>query len=254
MSLPKKQLGRVPLERAFSKLGLGSRTQARGWIMEGRVRVDGKKITDPLMPVIPEKIRLELDGQTLGKKARRVILLNKPRGIVTTRSDEKGRPTVFSLLKQTDTYLHPVGRLDMATTGLLLMTNDTRLSDWLTDPKNKIIRIYIVTVEGKFAEENVTLLQEGITDSGELLKAEQITVRKTSNKESHLTVELAEGKNREIRRMFACIGHEVTALKRVAFGGLVLGDVAAGHYREVSIKELRTAFAAMPTAVLSREW
>jgi len=241
-----KRLGVVPLERAFSKLGLASRTQARQWITEGRVRVDGKIVRDPLVAVTPEKIRLELDGKTFQKSTWRLVMLNKPRGVVTTRSDEQGRPTVFSLLKTSDAYLHPVGRLDMATTGLLLFTNDTRLSDWLTDPKNKIIRVYLVTVEGKLAPEHVTLLEKGIQDEGELLKADKIMVRKTSQRESHLTVELAEGKNREIRRMFKAVGHEVTALKRVAFGGLQLVVLPAGSSREVSLNELSAAFPGMP--------
>jgi 23S rRNA pseudouridine2605 synthase len=241
-----KQLGRVPLERVFSKLGLASRTQARQWITAGRVRVDGKKIVDPLLLVVPEKIRLELDGQALKKNVWRLVMLHKPRGLVTTRSDEKGRPTVFSLLKEADGYLHPVGRLDLATSGLLLLTNDTRLSDWLTDPANAIIRVYLVTVEGKLAPEHVTLLQKGIEDQGERLKAEKVIIRKASHRETHLTVELSEGKNREIRRMFKAIGHEVTALKRVAFGGLQLGTLPTGSSREVPYKEMSTAFPQYP--------
>jgi len=242
----KQKLGKVPLERAFSKLGLGSRTQGRQWIIEGRVTVDGKKAVDPLVLVTPEKIRLALDGQPLGKKAWRLVMLNKPRGLVTTRSDEQGRLTVFSLLKNADTYLHPVGRLDMATTGLLLLTNDTRLSDWLTDPKNKIIRVYLVTVEVKLLPEHVTLLEKGIEDKGELLKPDKLVVRKTSNRESHVTVELTEGKNREVRRMFQALGHDVTALKRVAFGGLELGALLPGACRDVSYQELTRAFPGMP--------
>jgi 23S rRNA pseudouridine2605 synthase len=241
-----KPLGRVPLERAFSKLGLASRTQARQWITAGRIRVDGKKIVDPLLLVVPEKIRLELDGQPLKKNAWRLVMLHKPRGLVTTRSDEKGRPTVFSLLKASDGYLHPVGRLDMATSGLLLLTNDTRLSDWLTDPANAIIRVYLVTVEGKLTPEHVTLLEKGIEDRTELLKAQKVIIRKASNRETHLTVELNEGKNREIRRIFEAIGHDVTALKRVAFGGLQLGTLAAGSVREISYEELSGAFSKLP--------
>ncbi len=248
---PLKRLGRVPLERAFSKLGLASRAQARQWIAEGRVRVDGKMIIDPLAMVTPEKIRIELDGQRLGKTVWRVVMLNKPRGIVTTRRDEQGRPTVFSLLKTTDAYLHPVGRLDMATSGLLLLTNDTRLSDWLTDPINKIIRIYVVSVEGKVTPENLVQLQQGIKDEGELLKPEKVLLRKSSHRESHLTVELTEGKNREIRRMFKAIGHEVTVLKRVAFGPLQLGDLSVGSGREISYKELAAAFPKLPKSALT---
>ncbi len=241
-----EQLGRVPLERAFSKLGLASRSQARQWITEGRVQVDGKMIRDPLALVVPERIRLEVDKKLLGKKSWRTLMLHKPKGVVTTRSDEKGRPTVFSLLDQKDVYLHPVGRLDMATTGLLLLTNDTRLSDWLTDPQNKIIRVYLVTVEGEFTNREVEVLLKGVKDDGELLKPEKVSLRKSSGKESHLTVELTEGKNREIRRMFDALGHEVTALKRVAFGGLELEGLPSGQCREMTRGELALVFPKAP--------
>lgn len=242
-----KPLGRVPLERAFSKLGLASRTQARQWIMEGRVRVDQKTVRDPLVLVVPERVRLEVDGKAFEKRTWRTLMVNKPKGVVTTRSDEKGRPTVFSLLKDEDAYLHPVGRLDMATTGLLLLTNDTQLSDWLTDPKNKIIRVYLVTVEGLLSEQKIEALRKGIKDKDELLKPQKVILRKASGRESHLTVELAEGKNREIRRMFEALGHEVTALKRVAFGGLELKGLALGQCREISQKELAAVFPTAPT-------
>lgn len=241
-----KQLGRVPLERAFSKLGLASRSQARQWILEGRVRVDKKVIRDPLVLVTPERVRLEVDGKTFGKKTWRTLLMNKPKGVVTTRSDEKGRPTVFSLLKEEDAYLHPVGRLDMATTGLLLLTNDTQLSDWLTDPRNNIIRVYLVTVDGLCTDREVEILSKGIKDGDEFLKPQKVTLRKSSSKESHLTVELTEGKNREIRRMFGALRFEVASLKRVAFGGLELKGLPSGEYREVSREELALIFPAVP--------
>ena len=245
------KLGRVPLERAFSKLGLASRSQARQWITQGRIKVNGRTVTDPLTLVVPERIQLNLDGRKLIRNAWRLIMLNKPRGVVTTRSDEKGRSTVFSLIKDSDGYLHAIGRLDMATSGLLLLTNDTKLSDWLTDPQNKIIRVYLVTVEGKLKQEHVTLLQKGVEENGEILKAELVMIRKLSNRESHVTVELTEGKNREIRRMFEAIGHEVTALKRVAFGGLQLGHLSTGSSREISSQELRAAFPQMSKQILS---
>ena len=242
-------MGTVPLERAFSKLGLASRSQAKKWIIEGRVRVDGVVIKDPLFQVVPEHVKLSLDEENVKSSAWRTVMLYKPKGVVTTRSDEKGRPTVFSLIGEAGTYLHPVGRLDMATTGLLLLTNDTRLSSWLTDPKNRVVRVYIVTVKGSLTAQAVQKICEGVSDKGELLKADKVFVRKSSSRESHLTVELTEGKNREIRRMFEQIGHEVIALKRVAFGGLQLGKMTVGEYRSVSQKEVIAAFEAVPLKV-----
>jgi pseudouridine synthase len=244
-----KQLGKVPLERAFSKLGLASRSQAKKWITEGNVRLNGKVITDPLYPVVPERAKISLNNVVLKSSTWRTVMLYKPKGVVTTRSDEQGRPTVFSLLAKDDGYLHPVGRLDMATTGLLLLTNDTRFSSWLTDPKNKIVRVYLVTVEGCVTDMETRKIMEGVQDKGELLKAEKVSLRKTSARESHLTVELTEGKNREIRRIFEKIGHEVITLKRVAFGGLQLGKMAPGQSRDVSPIELFSAFGPVTLKV-----
>jgi 23S rRNA pseudouridine2605 synthase len=127
----------------------------------------------------------------------------------------------------------------MATTGLLLLTNDTELSAYLTDPANAITRTYAVSVEGKVTDEEVQQLIRGVRDRGELLKPLTLTLRKSSNKESHLIVKLTEGKNREIRRMFGSIGHEVTRLKRISFGPLTLGEMQPGQFRYLTPEEIR---------------
>jgi pseudouridine synthase len=126
----------------------------------------------------------------------------------------------------------------MASTGLLLLTNDTRLSDHLTDPANAIPRVYVVTVEGRLTDDEMKRAEQGVLDEGERLKPSAITLRKASNKESHLLVELVEGKNREIRRLFKSLGHRVRKIKRIAFGPLKLGDLEPGTYRPVSPEEL----------------
>jgi 23S rRNA pseudouridine2605 synthase len=226
--------GQVPLERALSKLGLASRTEARGLIRDGRVAVDGRAVTDPLFEVVPERARIEIDGRRAERPRPMTILLHKPRGVVTTRSDPEGRPTVYGCLEGLDAHVVPVGRLDAATSGLLLLTNDTRFADWVTDPKNEVPRVYLVTVRGELSDEQAR--------EGERLVAGSVTVRKRSKRETHLVVELTEGKNREIRRMLAAVGHEVTKLKRVAFGGLELGELPAGEWREVTTEELQGAF------------
>ena len=230
--------GHVLLERAISKLGIASRSQAREWILAGKVRVHGLVQTNPGYPVIPEKAKIEIDERPVSKAAPRTVMLYKPRGVVTTRSDEKNRPTVFSLIHEQDLHWIAVGRLDMATSGLLLLTNDTRLAAWLTDPLNAIRRTYLVTVRGRVSEAALDKLRAGLDDRGEALQADEIVLRKTSSKESHLTVYLREGKNREIRRMFAAIGHEVIRLKRVAYGKLTLDKLQPGEYRELSSEEL----------------
>jgi 23S rRNA pseudouridine2605 synthase len=238
--------GEVSLERALSKLGLASRTEARALIRDRRVRVDGRPATDPLAPVVPERVRIEIDGRPAGRPEPVTVLLHKPRGVVTTRSDPEGRPTVYGCLEGLDAHVIPIGRLDAATTGLLLLTNDTRFADWVTDPGNAVPRVYLVTVRGELADAMARHLQEGIAAGGDILKARQVTVRKRSRRETHLVVELTEGKNREIRRMLEAAGHEVTRLKRVSFGGLELRNLEPGQWRAVAPEEMQAAFPGAP--------
>jgi 23S rRNA pseudouridine2605 synthase len=232
------EFGKVPLERALSKLGAASRSRTREWVLAGRLRVNGRIIRDPMHQVIPETDKFTVDGKPVIKDEWTTIMLNKPGSVVTTRSDEKGRRTVFDLLPAELRNLHPVGRLDMASTGLLILTNDTRLSAYLTDPANAIPRVYAVTVEGRVTEEELLKAAAGIMDAGELLKPSGITLRKVSGRESHLTVELTEGRNRELRRLFSALGHEVTKLKRISFGGLKLGELPPGQYRRLTKGEI----------------
>jgi 23S rRNA pseudouridine2605 synthase len=237
---------RVPLERALSKLGLASRSEARELIVSGRVKVDGRRASDPRALVVPERVKISIDGQTVGRAAWRLVLLHKPRGVVTTKRDPEGRPTVYDSLQASSSAdsadrawmdrLVPVGRLDLASTGLLLLTSDTRLADWLTNPRNAVVRRYVVTIRGPMRPDAQASLPDAAT----------IRVLKRSNRETHLIVELTEGKNREIRRMFDAVGHEVTRLKRIAFGGLELGDLQPGRWREVSREECRVLFPEAP--------
>jgi len=234
------KLGKVALERALSKMGLASRSQTRGWISEGKLKVNGEIVKDPFYLVVPEKDKFVLDGVPLKRTLRQAVMLYKPKSVVTTRCDEKGRATVFDLLPEEFRHLHAVGRLDMATTGLLLLTNDTRLSAYLTDPLNAIPRTYVVVVKGKFTPEKLQKALLGVLDEGELLKPAKITLRKSSSRDSHLIVELTEGKNREIRRLFKSLGHEVVHLKRIAFGCLKLGEMQPGQFRLLTLKELHS--------------
>ncbi len=231
-------MGQVPLERALSKLGVMSRSETRQWIAQGQIKVNGRTVRDPMFKVVPEKAQITVGPKAASRAKACTIMVNKPRGIVTTKSDEKGRKTVYDLLPAHLRHLHPVGRLDMASSGLLLMTTDTRLSHFLTDPANAIVRVYAATVKGRISEEQIETLCAGIQDQGQLLKAQSMTLRKASGKESHLMVALIEGKNREIRRMFEAMGSEVTALKRVSFGKLSLGRLLPGEFQELDQKEI----------------
>lgn len=238
--------GQVPLDRALSKLGAASRTEARAHIAAGRVTVGGLVVRDPSTPVTPETADIALDGLPVARAPRRVIVLNKPRGCVTTRRDPRGCPTVFDVLGTAGDGVQAVGRLDQATSGLLLLTNDTRLADWLTDPTSGVPRLYVATVRGLVTDAVARGLIEGLVDRGERLAATEATVLKRSRRESRLRLTLTEGRNREVRRLCAAIGHEVTRLVRVAYGGVALGDLAPGAWREVTPAELAAAFPGAP--------
>jgi 23S rRNA pseudouridine2605 synthase len=232
----------VSLERALSKLGILSRARAREAILAGRVMLDGRPAIDPGRPVVPERADLRLDGRPVGRAPWRTVLLHKPRGVVTTLDDPEGRASVRDLLPDELGHLGPVGRLDRATSGLLLLTNDTALAEWLCNPANGVERTYLVTVRGEVGESEAATACAGLEIDGERLRARSVTVRKRSGRESHLVVVLDEGKNREIRRLFAALGHEVVRLKRVGFGSLTLGRLAPGAFRDLGLAEVQTAF------------
>ena len=237
---------KVPLVRALSKLGHSSRSQAYALIRSGRVEVNGRVVTDPAVQVAPGMTRIEVSGARLEPVPWRCIALHKPRKVVTTRHDPEGRATVYDLIPDLDARVVPVGRLDLASTGLLLMTSDTELADWLTSPKTGIMRRYVVTVRGELSDTSARALETGVDDRSDTLEAASIQVLKRSKRETHLIVELTEGKNREIRRLTKAVGHEVTRLKRIAFGGIELGDLAPGKWRNISREELRAAFPDAP--------
>jgi 23S rRNA pseudouridine2605 synthase len=232
--------GTVGLDRALSKLGLASRADAKRLIAEGRVRVEGEVVLNPAMRIVPERARLSIDEDEAptGRPPRRIVLFHKPRGTVTTRRDPEGRPTVFDVLGDTGRGLIAVGRLDRASTGLLIFTNDTHLANALTDPAHHVRRRYIVTVRGRVTPETARRLEQGLEVqvephvAPELLAAARVEIRKASGRETHLLVELDEGRNREIRRLFQAAGHEATRVHRVSFGPYELGNLQPGQWRE----------------------
>ena len=223
----------VSLNRALSKLGILSRAQATEAIRAGRVSVDGRVITDPAASVVPERVRIAVDGERKPRAVWRTILFHKPRGVVTTRRDPEGRPTIYDVIGVPARGLVAVGRLDLATSGLLLLTSDTRLANWIADPENAVPRVYAVTVRGRVSSDDVARLD-----------APMVHVRKASGRETHLTVELRRGRNREVRRLFESIGHEVTRLKRVSVGGFDLGALGPGEWRDVTREEVEGAFGS----------
>jgi len=229
----------VSIARALSKLGLASRSEARRLIAERRVAIEGRVVTNAELRVVPERIRIEIDGRAVeARSERRLIAFHKPRGTVTTRRDPEGRKTVFDVLGDAGRGLVAVGRLDRASTGLLLFTNDTQLANALTDPGNRVRRRYVVTVRGRVTPETAATIQSGVDiemarGRTERLSAERVEIRKASGRETHLIVDLTEGKNREVRRLFEASGHEVTRLHRIAYGDIELGNLAPGDWRHV---------------------
>ena len=234
--------GRTPLGRALSKLGLASRSEGRRLIAAGRVSVDGRVVRDSMAGVELDSARIAIDGRIATRPPRLVIALHKPRGVVSTRRDPQGRPTVWSLVEDAPARVVPVGRLDLATTGLLLFTNDTRFGDWLSDPRSRVPKVYLVTVRGRLSGEQVEQLRAGVSSDGERLAPLAVSLRKASSRESHLVMTLTEGKNREVRRLCEAVGHEVVRLRRMQIGGLELGTLKPGAWRIVDDPELARAF------------
>lgn len=231
---------RVTLPRALSKLGFCSRTQAERLIAEGRVTVDGRKTTDTSMWVDLSFARIEVDGSTVAAEAKIYLMLNKPRGLVTTRHDPEGRPTVYDCLRDFDIpHLSPVGRLDKASEGLLLFTNDTTFAQTLLDPITHVTKTYHVQVNRLMDAEMLAEMTYGVRHDGEMLKATSARLLRSGDRNCWIEVELDEGRNRQIRRMLEAMETECLRLVRVAIGGLELGELPKGAVRALSDVELR---------------
>lgn len=230
---------RTMLPRALSKLGYCSRTQAERLIADGRVTVGGRVVTDLTHWVDVNADRIAVDGTAVFAEASVYLMLNKPRGLVTTRDDPEGRETVFSCLKGLETpYLAPVGRLDKASEGLLLFTNDTVLAQRLLDPQTHVAKLYHVQVSEKLDDAALARMRAGIADEGELLKAAAVHRLREGDKNAWLEIELHEGKNRQIRRMLDHLGVECLRLVRVAIGDIELGDLPKGEARMLTAAEV----------------
>jgi 23S rRNA pseudouridine2605 synthase len=229
---------KVGLARALSKLGFCSRAQAAQLIRQGKVRVNGAIRCDPETPVRFAKDRIEIDGQRIAASKKIYFALNKPRGIVTTASDEKGRDTVYSLLSADLPWVAPVGRLDKASEGLLLLTNDSEWAARVTAPETHLDKTYHVQV-GRIADAALLeALENGIrTKEGETLRVKAASLLRQGERNSWLEIILDEGRNRHIRRMLETLGIEVLRLMRVAIGPLALGDLPKAAVRRLTADE-----------------
>jgi 23S rRNA pseudouridine2605 synthase len=237
----------VSLPRALSKLGFCSRTQAAALIAAGRVSVNGKPARSQTLRVDPRSDRICVDGRAVAAAQAVYLMLNKPRGLVTTAADEQARETVYSLLHDPALpWVFPVGRLDKASEGLLLFTNDSAWAARLLDPAGHVDKVYHVQIDHVAEEALLSRLRSGVAIAGEApLAAKRVRVLRAGEKTCWLEVVLDEGRNRHIRRMLLALGLEVRRLVRVAIGPLALGDLPKGQWRRLTPEE-KAALDAVP--------
>lgn len=228
------------LARALSKLGFCSRTRAFELIREGRVRVNGLLRREPESRTQLDQDRIEVDGKPVASGTHVYLMLNKPRGLVTTAADEHQRTTVFECLAGHDLpFLIPVGRLDKASEGLLLFTNDTGWAARVTDPESHLDKTYHVQVNRLVDEGFVERLRAGVVDGDERLKVKRATLLRSGGRNSWFEIILDEGRNRHIRRLMAASECEVLRLVRIAIGPILLGELSKGQFRMLSEREIQ---------------
>jgi 23S rRNA pseudouridine2605 synthase len=232
---------RVGLARALSKMGFCSRSKAADLIRAGRVTLNGALSRDPETPVHSRHDCIYVDGRPIQDAAKAYYMLNKPRGVVTTASDEKGRQTVYDLLPDWSAkgakWIAPVGRLDKASEGLLLLTNDSAWADRITSPATHLDKTYHVQIGTTADETLLTALKQGVHSDGDTLRAREIKILRRGERNTWLEIVLDEGKNRHIRRMLDALGVDVLRLVRVDIGPLALGNLPKGSIRPLTNEE-----------------
>lgn len=228
------------LARVLSKLGVCSRSEAEAWIRAGRVRVNGRVVRDPEFPARREHDLLHLDDQPLVQAERVYLMLNKPRGLVTTARDEHGRDTVYRCLEGAGLpWLGPVGRLDKASEGLLLLSNDPQWAARITDPDSGPDKTYHVQIDAIPDDALLTRMTDGIACDGEWLSAQSVRLLRAGSRNAWLEIVLGEGRNRQIRRLLTACGVGVLRLMRIGIGPLALGDLGKGCWRHLAPAEVR---------------
>jgi pseudouridine synthase len=250
------------LDRVISKAGLGSRTEARSWIGTGRVTVNGKKVQSPDAWVDPERDRVAVDGRPLGAREKIYLLLYKPKGYLTTYKDPAGRPTVYDLLEgqqdrdQKDRdrkhrskdegpkdhdgrqWVFPVGRLDLDTTGLLILTNDSALGDYITNPASKVPKTYLVKASMLLSDDQLDLLRRGVELSDGPTRPAIVQRVRDSARFTFFEITITEGRNRQVRRMVEALGAKVLKLVRTRIGPIEIGKLEIGKHRALTHKEV----------------
>jgi len=226
------------LERVLSKAGVGSRTEARAWIAAGRVKVNGKVTRDPDQWIDLQRDRVRFDNRPLEARERLYLLLYKPTGYLTTYKDPEGRPTVYDLIADVGTFLSPVGRLDLDTSGLLLMTNDNQFAERVTNPDSHVPKTYLVKASALVTDEQLQRLREGIELSDGPTRPATVTRLRDSARFTHFEITLTEGRNRQVRRMVEALGARVLKLVRVRIGSIAIGPLPIGKWRLLTRDEV----------------
>lgn len=243
MSDARRGDGTVSIARALSKLGVCSRSEGERLVRAGRVRVEGAVVEDIAHRLNPERSRIEVDGEPVGGITKVYVALNKPRGLVTTRDDPEGRATIYEcLVGAALPFVAPVGRLDKASEGLLLLTNDSRWGARITDPASAIEKVYHVQVKGVPDDRLLARIGEGVIEpgTGESLMVRRVSLLRVGSRSSFwLELVIDEGKNRHLRRLLAVLGLEVRRLIRVSIGPLPLGALAKGEWRHLTAAEVK---------------
>jgi 23S rRNA pseudouridine2605 synthase len=233
----------IRLQKYIAQCGIASRRKAEELIAEGRIAIDGVKVTEMGIRVIPGKSKITFDGKLVEEREQLVYyLLNKPKGYVTTLSDPQGRPIVTSLVKNSKARIFPVGRLDLDTEGALILTNDGEFAQKIQHPSHDIDKTYEALVKGCPQKAKIALLARGIFLEGKMTSPAAIKVVSKAGKNCLMQITIHEGRKRQVKKMFDFIGHPVIHLKRTAYGKLTLGRIALGDFKQLNPSELNKIF------------
>jgi 23S rRNA pseudouridine2605 synthase len=231
------------LQKVLAKAGIASRRGAEELIRQGKVRVDGRVVTEMGTKVDPEIQEIECAGVTLASQEEKVyILLHKPSGYLSTVDDPQGRPIVTDLLKNIKERVYPVGRLDLDTEGALLLTNDGELAQKILHPSHEVNKTYVAKVKGLPGKKKLEALSRGIELEGRKTWPAKIEVLNTKAQLTTIQITIHEGRKRQVRKMFESIGHSVLGLKRIAYGQLELGELRSGKYRFLTPADIKFIF------------
>lgn len=231
------------LQKIISRAGIASRRAAEGLILAGRVTLDGQTVTELGVKVDPAAHEIAVDDVPIGAPERKVyFLFNKPRGCVSTAHDDRGRRTVLDYFRDVPERIYPVGRLDFDTQGLLLLTNDGTLMNGLLHPRYEVEKTYEADYDGDLTPEKQELLRRGIRLDDGMTAPAQLEILPTSSGRKRAALTIHEGRNRQVRRMFAAVGCDVRRLRRVRFAGLTLAGVKEGTWRALTSKEVAALY------------